>query len=179
LHCCGRSLSQDNLHAPSTYLVTTDCLSSFVVDCLQAHLDAMAMVKLNCLHWHLTDDQSFPWAPEGLLELAEKGAFASEAQYSDQDILDVVEYARYRGIRVIPEVDMPGKCFWARKCRGPSLSCSFKNSSWYMRACLCCPCAAYRRAMHSTSKALPVRVTLGCLLLVVCRPHAKLGQEPP
>ena len=66
------------------------------------------MVKMNCLHLHLTDDESFPWASEELPDLAAKGAFAPEAVYTADDIRDVVEFARFRGIRVIPELDTPG-----------------------------------------------------------------------
>ncbi len=75
---------------------------------IEQHLDAMAMTKMNCLHWHMTDDQSFPWMSENLPELAVKGAFAPAAVYTSKQIRDVVEYARFRGIRVIPELDMPG-----------------------------------------------------------------------
>ncbi|EFN52781.1 hypothetical protein CHLNCDRAFT_58755 [Chlorella variabilis] len=78
------------------------------ISVIKEHLDAMAMVKMNCLHWHLTDDESFPWLSEELPELAGKGAFAPEAVYTSKDIREVVEYARFRGIRVIPELDMPG-----------------------------------------------------------------------
>ena len=41
------------------------------------------------LHWHLTDDESFPWASEELPELAAKGAFAPEATYTTADIKEV------------------------------------------------------------------------------------------
>lgn len=75
---------------------------------IKAHLDAMTMVKMNCLHWHLTDDESFPWASEELPELSGRGAFAPEAVYTAADIKEVVEFARFRGIRVIPELDSPG-----------------------------------------------------------------------
>lgn len=78
------------------------------VSVIKEHLDAMAMVKLNCLHWHLTDDESFPWQLADLPGLADKGAFAPEAVYTVGDIREVVEYARFRGIRVIPELDTPG-----------------------------------------------------------------------
>jgi N-acetyl-beta-hexosaminidase len=68
----------------------------------------MAMVKMNSLHWHLTDDQSFPWQSEELPKLSARGAYAPAAVYTPDDVRQVVEYARFRGIRVIPELDTPG-----------------------------------------------------------------------
>eukprot|EP00887_Chlorella_sp_A99_P000582 scaffold17.g582.t1 len=78
------------------------------VGVIKTHLDAMAAAKLNVLHWHLTDDQSFPLQLEELPQLSAAGAFAAEAVYSNGDVLEVIEYAMDRGIRVVPEVDMPG-----------------------------------------------------------------------
>lgn len=78
------------------------------VSVIKTHLDAMTMVKMNVLHWHLTDDQSFPWETEELPELAQQGSFAPEAVYTPADIKEVVRYARFRGVRVIPELDSPG-----------------------------------------------------------------------
>lgn len=75
---------------------------------IKSQLEAMSIVKINVLHWHIVDDQSFPYASERLPELAEKGAFLPKQVYSRDDIEEVVEYARERGIRVVAEFDSPG-----------------------------------------------------------------------
>jgi len=76
------------------------------VEVIKRELDAMAAVKLNVLHWHLSEDQGFRVESRKYPKLHELG---SDGQYYTQDQLrEVVEYARMRGIRVVPEFDMPG-----------------------------------------------------------------------
>jgi hypothetical protein len=72
------------------------------------NLDAMAMNKLNVLHWHLTDRESFPYQSASYPELAQQGAYSPRRIYTTDDIQRVVHEAYLRGIRVIPEIDMPG-----------------------------------------------------------------------
>ena len=72
---------------------------------IERDLDGMEAVKLNVFHWHLSDDQGFRAESKKLPLLQEKG---SDGLYYTQDqIRDVIEYARDRGIRVVPEFDMP------------------------------------------------------------------------
>jgi len=76
------------------------------VEVILRNLDAMAAVKLNVLHWHLSDDQGFRVESRRfprLHRLGSDGLFYTQAQ-----IRRVVRYARDRGIRVVPEFDMPG-----------------------------------------------------------------------
>jgi len=69
-------------------------------------IDGLAAVKMNVLHLHLSDDQGFRAASEHVPELAEKG---SRGQfYTKSELQGLVEYARDRGIRIVPEFDMPG-----------------------------------------------------------------------
>jgi hexosaminidase len=70
------------------------------------NLDAMAAVKLNVLHWHLSDDQGFRVESKLFPALQQMG---SDGNFYTQDqIRQVVAYARDRGIRVVPEFDTPG-----------------------------------------------------------------------
>ena len=76
------------------------------VEVIQRNLDAMAAVKLNVFHWHLSDDQGFRVESRKYPLLQRLG---SDGLYYTQDqIRGIVAYARDRGIRVVPEFDMPG-----------------------------------------------------------------------
>ncbi len=76
------------------------------VERIERNLDAMAAVKLNVLHWHLSDDQGFRVESRLYPELQRRGS--DGLYYTQEQIREVVAYARDRGIRVIPEFDMPG-----------------------------------------------------------------------
>ncbi|CAH8853283.1 unnamed protein product, partial [Trichobilharzia szidati] len=70
--------------------------------------DIMAMVKMNVLHWHITDDESFPFVSTTYPELSDKGAYhPQKCTYNEIEVSDLLEYARLRGVRIIPEFDTP------------------------------------------------------------------------
>jgi hexosaminidase len=73
---------------------------------IERTLDGMAAVKLNVFHWHLTEDQGFRIESEIYPKLTAKGS--DGLFYTQQDAKHIVAYARARGIRVVPEFEMPG-----------------------------------------------------------------------
>jgi len=76
------------------------------VEVIERNLDAMAVVKLNVLHLHLTDDQGFRIESLTHPELQAKG---SDGRYFTQaEMRGIIAYAAERGIRVVPEFDVPG-----------------------------------------------------------------------
>jgi len=76
------------------------------IEVIKRNLDAMAAVKLNVFHWHLTDDQGFRVESKRFPKLQ---VFGSDGLYYTQEqVREVVIYARDRGIRVVPEFDIPG-----------------------------------------------------------------------
>ena len=75
------------------------------MDVIKRNLDGMEAVKLNVLHWHLSEDQGFRAESKVFPLLTGKG---SNGDYYTQDQMkEIVAYARERGIRVVPEFDMP------------------------------------------------------------------------
>lgn len=80
-----------------------DTVRHFIsLDTLRRTLDAMWFYKLNVLHLHLTDDQGFRFQSEAYPELA------SVDSYSLPELSGLVAYAADRGVRVVPELDVPG-----------------------------------------------------------------------
>ena len=72
---------------------------------IERNLDGMEAVKLNVFHWHISDDQGFRMESKVYPLLQEKGS--NGLFYTQQQVAEVIQYARDRGIRVVPEFDMP------------------------------------------------------------------------
>ena len=73
---------------------------------IKRNLDGMAAVKLNVLHWHLTDDQGFRVESKVFPRLHTVGS-TDGLYYTQAEVREVLAYAAARGIRVVPEFDMP------------------------------------------------------------------------
>jgi hexosaminidase len=76
------------------------------VSVVQRNLDAMAAVKLNVFHWHLSDDQGFRVESKLFPKLQQLGSDGNF--YTQAEVRSLIGYARDRGIRVVPEFDIPG-----------------------------------------------------------------------
>jgi hexosaminidase len=76
------------------------------LDVVYRTLDGLEAVKLNVFHWHLSDDQGFRIESKQFPLLQERGS--DGLFYTQEQVRNVIEYARDRGIRVVPEFDMPG-----------------------------------------------------------------------
>ena len=85
--------------------LSLDCSRHFfTADEVKKVIDQMTRVKLNVLHWHLVDDQGWRIECKTLPLLHE----TTGTYYTQEEIGSVIEYARVRGMEIIPEIDMPG-----------------------------------------------------------------------
>ncbi len=96
----------DTPRFPWRGLLIDACRHFMPVEVVKRNLDAMAAVKLNVLHWHLSEDQGFRVESKVYPKLHELGS--DGFYYAQAQIKDVVDYAEQRGIRVVPEFDVPG-----------------------------------------------------------------------
>ncbi len=97
---------EDRPRFPWRGLMLDVCRHWMPVEVVKRNLDAMAAVKLNVLHWHLSEDQAFRVESKRYPRLHQMGSAGD--YYTQDQIRDVVAYARDRGIRVVPEFDIPG-----------------------------------------------------------------------
>lgn len=82
------------------------CRHWMPVEVVKRNIDGMAAMKLNVFHWHLSDDQGFRIESKRFPKLQQMGSDGN--YYTQQQVREVIEYARDRGIRVVPEFDIPG-----------------------------------------------------------------------
>jgi hexosaminidase len=97
---------------------------------IKKQLDLLSYYKINTFHWHLTDDQGWRIQIRKYPKLTDIGAWRTEADgsryggfYTQEQIRDVVNYARERNIMIIPEIEMPGHST-AALAAYPELSCT-------------------------------------------------------
>ena len=104
----------------------------FSKDSVKRYIDLLAMYKMNTFHWHLTEDQGWRIEIKNSPRLTSVGAWRQETMndctrhggfYTQEDIREIVEYAKERFITIVPEIEMPGHCL-AALAAYPELSCS-------------------------------------------------------
>ncbi|MBI3652841.1 MAG: family 20 glycosylhydrolase [Acidobacteria bacterium] len=76
------------------------------VEVIKRNIDGLAAMKMNVLHWHLSEDQGFRVEVKKYPKLQQMGS--DGLYYTQEQIREVVAYACERGIRVVAEFDMPG-----------------------------------------------------------------------
>ena len=75
------------------------------VSVLKTHIDLLAHARMNVLHWHITDDHSFPIRLNCCLEAT---TYGPHEVYTATDVREVISYGLQRGVEVLLEIDMPG-----------------------------------------------------------------------
>ena len=105
----------------------------YPVDFIKRQIDLMSYYKFDVFHWHLTDDQGWRIQIKRYPKLTSVGAWRTEADgkryggfYTQDQVRDVVAYARERNVMVVPEIEMPGHTS-AAIAAYPELSCSGKT----------------------------------------------------
>ena len=119
----------------------------FPVEDIKRTIDAMSWNKLNRLHIHVTDSQSWPLEIPALPELARKGAYSPFQTYSPGDIASIQRYGAYRGVEVYFEIDMPGHIGSVAESH-PELIVAYDAQPYYWY-CAQPPCGAFR--LNSTA----------------------------
>ncbi|WP_313807574.1 family 20 glycosylhydrolase [Flavobacterium sp.] len=116
------------------------CRHFFPKEFIKKYIDYLAMYKMNTFHWHLTDDQGWRIEIKKYPKLTEVGAFRKGSMighyseqkfdnklyggfYTQEDIKEIVAYAKERYITVVPEIEMPGHAV-AALASYPELSCT-------------------------------------------------------
>jgi hexosaminidase len=105
-------------------------------------IDAMAWNKMNRLHVHVTDSQSWPLVIPSMPEVSEKGAYHPSQTYSPADIENIQTYGAARGVEVYFEIDMPGH-IGVVSLSHPELIVAYNELPYYWW-CAQPPCGAFK-----------------------------------
>ena len=102
----------------------------YPVEFVKKYIDLIAMHKMNVFHWHLTEDQGWRIEIQQYPLLTEIGSVRKTAEggtyggfYTQDEIKEIVDYARTRFVDVMPEIELPGHSV-AALAAYPELSCT-------------------------------------------------------
>lgn len=124
----GNFVIQDGPKYSHRGLMVDTSRNFYSIDSMKRQIDGLCSAKMNVLHWHITDHQSWPLSLESYPEMA-KDAYSPKEVYSNNDILQLVEYGKDRGVRIVPEIDMPGHSAAGWKQINPNIVIC-DNSDW-------------------------------------------------
>ncbi|KAF5298995.1 hypothetical protein FQA39_LY11627 [Lamprigera yunnana] len=113
------------------------------IDAIKRQINAMAASKLNVLHWHATDSQSFPLVLPKVPQMAKYGAYSSMKVYHSDDVRHLIKYAKVRGVRIILEMDAPSHVGngwqWGQEANLGNLAVCVNKMPW-RQYCIQPPC---------------------------------------
>ncbi|WP_447639953.1 MULTISPECIES: beta-N-acetylhexosaminidase [Chitinophagaceae] len=125
----------------------------FTKEEVKSYIDQMAKYKFNLFHWHLTDDEGWRLQIKSLPKLTEVGAWkvykvgyfgtfspVSDTDkynyggfYTQEDVKEIVQYAKDRFVDILPEIDVPGHSM-AAVASYPELSCTPGADKYHVRS---------------------------------------------
>ncbi|KAL3275102.1 hypothetical protein HHI36_019873 [Cryptolaemus montrouzieri] len=113
------------------------------IDTIKHHINAMSASKMNFLHWHITDSHSFPMESPRVPNMTIFGAYTRSNIYKYEDIQALIQYAYYRGVRVVLELDAPSHAGygwqWGPAAGMGNLTVCLNYQPW-RKSCIQPPC---------------------------------------
>ncbi|XP_065160881.1 chitooligosaccharidolytic beta-N-acetylglucosaminidase [Atheta coriaria] len=151
------ALVLDKPYYPHRSLLLDTARNYFSVKAIKRQLDGMGSSKLNYLHWHITDSQSFPFVSKQLPNLSALGAYSDKQVYTAADITELVHYALLRGVRIIMEVDAPAHAGngwqWGPAANLGNLAVCINQQPW-RQYCVEAPCGQLNPANQNVYDVL-------------------------
>ena len=84
---------------------------------LKKIIDSLTYAKFNAMHWHLSDNEAMVVQSKSLPRFWDS-SYTPFERYTQNELREILEYARVRGVRIIPEIDIPGHMkSWCTVCR--------------------------------------------------------------
>lgn len=131
---------------------------------LKAMITSLPYAKINTVHWHLVDQQAFPFDSPSLpkvclkgsrsrpnmQQLSQQGAYSPQERYTVEDVADVVEFARQHGVRMMVVVDKLGS---NSRCIEVEIDTPGHAASWCKGHPEVCPSAACPMPLNPATNA--------------------------
>ncbi|CAH4006618.1 unnamed protein product [Pieris brassicae] len=127
------------------------------IEDIKRMLDGMATTKMNVFHWHATDTHSFPLESSRVPQFTRYGAYSAYEIYTAEEIRELINYARVRGIRVVIEIDSPAHAGngwqWGKEYGFGDLAVCANKNPW-RSFCIQPPCGQLNPANPNMYKVL-------------------------